>query len=324
MSPLRALNQRFERWVVSRHRPQASPQTIRRGRCYILPTRPGFVFAFLLLAMLLGAMNYSNNLAFALTFLLGGVGLVAMHHTNANILGLAIHIERIPPVFAGDPIWVPVRYQNISTGDRYALMAGTDRTDLNRDFAVDCASGEFAESGFELPPAARGVHTLPRFTVASEFPLGLFQAWSWLSFESRIVVYPKPAPLSRPIPPSAGEQGQRSGQREGRDDFSHLRDYRPGDALRSIHWKSYPHSQRLAVKTFAEPQDEALWLDWHSLGDLRDVEMRLSQLCRWVLDCEASGELFGLRLPALQIEPGQGHAHSHQCLDALARFEAVT
>ena len=35
--------------------------------------------------MLLGAMNYNNNLGFALTFLLAGVGIVSMHHCHHNL-----------------------------------------------------------------------------------------------------------------------------------------------------------------------------------------------------------------------------------------------
>ncbi len=315
------LSERFENWVVSRHVPQPPPVSIRRGRCYILPTRAGYMFALMLLAMLLGAMNYNNNLAFALTFLLAATSLVAMHHPHANLLGLTVHVGHIPAVFAGEPVWVPLQYTNAGSADRFSLLAGLKRSRLSLDLAVDCASGETAQSRFELPARERGVYRLPRFAVATEFPLGLFQSWSWLSLTSEYLVYPRPATGQRPIPPVASQHGTRSGQQEGRDDFSHLRDYRPGDALRSIHWKSFPHSGRLAVKTFAEPMDEALWLDWHQLTDLHDPEARLSQLCRWILDCEAGQKPYGLRLPGVEIAPARGHAHRTDCLERLARLK---
>ncbi len=313
------LNRRFEAWVVSRHHPEPSPQRIRRGRCYILPTRPGYLFALMLLAMLLGAMNYSNALAFALTFLLAGMGLVTMHHTNANLLGLSVGVPPIPPVFAGEPVHVPIQFGNDSKSSRYSILAAPRRQGLRHDRATDCAGGDRAMTGFDLPPQERGCHALPRFAVATEFPLGLFQAWSWQTLDCDYLVYPRPAGR-RPLPSAPGRQGQRSGWQDGRDEFSHLRDYRPGDSLRSIHWKRYPATGRLSVKTFAEPMDESLWLSWHSLADLNDPEQRLSQLCRWVLDCEAGRNPYGLRLPGKEIPPGRGLTHRNACLEALARF----
>lgn len=320
MSLRQRLNQRFENWVVSRHSPQAPPITIRRGRCYILPTRPGYVFALMLLAMLLGAMNYSNSLAFALTFLLAGMGMVTMHHTNANLLKLRVHIAHIPPVHAGDPVWVPVQLSHATEKTRYSLLCGLKRGDLSPDSAVDCEVDDSATTGFEIAPQARGVYRVPRFTVATEFPLGLFQAWSWITANSEYLVYPKVATQTRPIPPVSGDYGKRSGAQTGRDDFSHLRDYQHGDALRSIHWKRYGHTGRLTVKTFADPMDESLWLDWTSLTDMRDPEARLSQLCRWVLDAENGRQAYGLRLPGVELRPSRGPAHRQQCLEQLARF----
>ena len=54
--------------------------------------------------MLLGAMNYANSMAFALTFLLAGIGLLAMHDTHANLVNLSIAAEPVAPVFAGDAL----------------------------------------------------------------------------------------------------------------------------------------------------------------------------------------------------------------------------
>jgi uncharacterized protein (DUF58 family) len=62
-----------------------------------------------------------------------------------------------------------------------------------------------------------------------------------------------------------------------------------------------------------------LWLEWDTLREL-DVEARLSRLARWVVDAEAARLTYGLRLPGASIAPGQGPAHRHQCLRALALY----
>ena len=62
------------------------------------------------------------------------------------------------------------------------------------------------------------------------------------------------------------------------------------------------------------------WLDWRMTHG--DVEQRLSQLARWVLDAEEEGRPYGLRLPGNDIPAGQGELHQHRCLEALALFQS--
>ncbi len=76
-----AFGSRLQRFVSRRAPVGHLPFTLGSRRIYILPTRNGLYFAVLVLAMLLGSMNYNNSLGFALAFLLAAVGLVAMHHT---------------------------------------------------------------------------------------------------------------------------------------------------------------------------------------------------------------------------------------------------
>ena len=54
------------------------PVRFDRRRVYVLPTRFGMFYAALLMAMLLGALNYNNNPALLLGLLLGGAGLASL------------------------------------------------------------------------------------------------------------------------------------------------------------------------------------------------------------------------------------------------------
>jgi uncharacterized protein (DUF58 family) len=71
------------------------------------------------------------------------------------------------------------------------------------------------------------------------------------------------------------------------------------------------------VKQFQETMDREFWLDWDELAEL-DVEARLSQLARWVLEAEGRHLSYGLRLPGTRIAPSRGPTHQHACLKALA------
>jgi uncharacterized protein (DUF58 family) len=49
-----------------------------------------------------------------------------------------------------------------------------------------------------------------------------------------------------------------------------------------------------------------------------NTEARISRLTRWVLEADAAGMAYGLRLPSTVIAPASGATHRTQCLEALA------
>jgi hypothetical protein len=51
------------------------------------------------------------------------------------------------------------------------------------------------------------------------------------------------------------------------------------------------------------------------------VEEKLSRLTRWVIESDAAGLRYGLRLPRNQFEPDAGALHRDRCLQALALFK---
>jgi uncharacterized protein (DUF58 family) len=105
----------------------------------------------------------------------------------------------------------------------------------------------------------------------------------------------------------------------GDEDFAGLRNYVAGDALPRIAWKAYAREQGLQVKQFSAHQGQELWLDWSQLPNIAG-ERKLELLVRWVLDSDALGLLYGLRLPGSEIAPQHNPSHRAECLRALALF----
>ncbi|WP_439638945.1 DUF58 domain-containing protein [Nevskia sp.] len=319
---IRALRQRLHRWIATRTPRVPGPWRIHRRRVYIVPTRYGYGYGLLLFTMLLGAMNYSNSMAFALTFLLAGVGLLAMHDTHANLVNLSIAAEPVAPVFAGDELQFRLRLDNPSRHARHAI--GVHWPAVAAGQQVDIAAGETARLTLSLASTRRGWLPASRFAVATAFPLGLFQAWTWLELDIAGLVYPRPAEAGSAPPPGLQGDGAQREARPGIDSFVGLRGYRPGDPLQAIDWKSLarqpPPLGQPQIKQFAEPAAGTLWLDWQALPAEWPVEQRLAQLARWVLDAEAQQRRYGLRLPRRVCPPGSGSSHRHACLAALALF----
>src|SRR5688572_20480210 len=79
--PWSTLLRRVRALAMSLTRPrgrEALPVAIDSRRVYVLPTRFGLFYAALLAAMIVGALNYNNNPALMLGFLLAGAGLASL------------------------------------------------------------------------------------------------------------------------------------------------------------------------------------------------------------------------------------------------------
>lgn len=297
------------------HRVDADCVTLNRRRIYILPTRRGLFFALLLLLLLLGSINYALSLGFVLTFLLAGLGHVAMLHTYRNMSGVQISVGAVAPVFAGETAQFYVSLE--APGPRLAIGLHFKN---QAPVWVDLLEPGAQSIAVPLPTTQRGWLYPGRMTVFSYFPLGLFRAWSYVDFGARCLVYPRPLP-SRLF--ARGEHHAHGGtlhsQQEGADDFSTLRAYRLGDAPRHVAWKASTKSLNLLTKHFVNPSTATLWLDWQTLGDV-DTETRLSRLCALLLEAERTQQTYGLRLPGKEFTPALGAAQRERCLKALALF----
>ena len=285
-------------------------------RLYILPTREGLVFGLLLFALLIGAMNYQLSLAYLFTFLLGGIGVVGLIHTHRNLNGLTLRAGHVAPVFAGGTALFVLHLDNASAYTRYRVRI--EHADAETAFADVPAQGG-TELALSLAQSRRGFHRPGRFALSTTYPLGLFRCWTVLEFDWAVMVYPRPAADSQPFP--SGDSADQAGRasRAGDEEFDGLREYRPGDSLKRIAWKTLARELPPATKQFATPVSRGLWFD---LADTPggNIEAKLSRLTRWLLDAEAAGLNYGLRLSTRSFGPARGEAHLRACLETLARF----
>lgn len=296
-------------------RPIGVTTRLNRRHIYIIPTRFGWLYALLLLALLSGSINYSLSLGFAMTFLLAGLGSISMLHSWRNMVNLNISLRRAQPVFAGEPAIFEILVQDDSNRARYGIEAKfADQTSDTQDISA------LGETIFKLalPSSKRGWLKAPRVAFATEFPVSFFHVWAYAEIDSQCLVYPAPSQHSLVIP-SAHESGTSGNLRnpQGDDDFAGHRSYQFGDSPKRVDWKASSREQGLLTKQFQGEAISTLWLDWDAtVGD--NIEQRISQLTRWVLGAEANRLQYGLRLPQVQINPNAGEAHYHQCLSALA------
>lgn len=307
----------FIRWATRRQHVAANNIDLGRRRIFILPTRNGMLFSVVLLFMLMGAIHYSNSLAFLLAFLLTGLSGVAMWQTHRNLLGLRITKGTPRPVFAGNMAKLPLVLHNPGRSPRIALALQWQDAPIT---VLDIESKTDARAELLVPARHRGWLKPGRFRLYTRFPLGLFQAWTWMEFDWAVLSYPKPLTCALPGNSLTAGDITCSENQQGNDDFMGLRDYRPGDSSRHIAWKALAHNEQPLTKQFSSGRQEELWLDWGLLPDA-DAEHRLSMLCHQVIETHLLGRNYGLRLPKIEVAPGHGEAHKNHCLKVLALYE---
>lgn len=289
-----------------------------RRQLYMLPTRYGLLFALIATVLLLASINYGNGLGYALTFLLVAIAVVSMLHTHRNLHRLRVAPGVCVPVFAGETAQFEIVLVSDADAPRVGVVIEQNGAEIAR---TDVAAHASAAVMLGQRATRRGWQALPAFRVATRFPLGLLYSWSRpVRLAHACLVYPTPAmPLPFRATPAETLRPEQ-GQRLGGDDFIGVREYQPGDSPRHIDWKAFARTGMLTTKQFGGGYQALVWLDWDALPEF-DTEARLSVLARWVLEAEAAGAHYGLRLPGAVIAPDHGEAHEHACLKALALFE---
>ena len=294
--------------------PLIPPIKLNRHCVYILPTKAGFGFVAMITVILIGAMNYQNNLTYLLGFGLIGLIIVTMTETYRQLIGLTISIGHIEPVFCGQALKIPVIIKSQSQ-QRFSIELDKQSLHSCHDLAPPQTT-----LALNLPTEKRGLHKLGLLRITSRFPLGLFYAWTPMPMDINYLVYPK-AEINPPTSiPATNIETQAGNNKYGDDDFAGIKSYHPGDAPKHIHWKAYAKGQGLQSKQFATSQQPQQWIDWDETPGL-PLEQRLSRLTAWLLTAERNGEDFGLRMPDTIINPGHSTEHLHHCLKILALYQ---
>ncbi len=347
-----SFRERWRRWIDERS-PRRDRMTFTQRNVYIVPNKGGLGYTVVVLVLLLAAINEQLNLAYALAFLLGGVGLAAMWLTHGNLRGLSVSLGSLNSVHAGQPLPVPVvleagkrargRYGLLITQPERALgrlpsrwrrkaraqaLADAAARAASVDVHTEVAAGHPQQTTVAVETPARGWLSLPRFRVQTTYPLGLFHAWGYWRAEQRVLIWPALETTPPPLPDVPADGGGPVGLSATTVELPDgLRPWRRGDTIRSVAWKK--SATRLASgqspvsrEAAGRPRQER-WIEWEHASGLA-TEARLSRLATWLVMAERQasedGQPYGLRLPGLSVPPAHGPVQLHQCLDALATW----
>jgi hypothetical protein len=188
--------------------------------------------------------------------------------------------------------------------------------------------GEVVEVEGEVTALKRGVLRFEGLSMARTDPLGLCRSFSNVRAAQSVLVLPKRyrmPPIALPGVVKYQQGGVAMASHVGQsEEFVSLRDYRRGDPLRHIHWRSWAKAGKPVVKEF---EDEffvrhALVLDTftdfdHSEVFEEAVSVAASFACT-IVSQESLLDLLFVGPESYRFTAGRGLAHADQILEVLA------
>jgi uncharacterized protein (DUF58 family) len=321
-------------------RPQL-PTVTREGVCFLVVL--GFILA--------GALVRQINLLLALFALMAGLPLANWWLVRATLRRLEAR-RRVPRnVAAGDLLMVEIDLTNKRR--RLASWAVTVSEQIFRQNAPPGEKPIAARALFPYVRAGltrtesyrgrimrRGRYEFRSLQLSTRFPFGLIRSWCRIEQPQTLLVFPRLGRLTRrwqrlqqSVDLGTSNVQRRQGLLEG--DFYGLRDWRPGDSRRWIHWRTTARRQTPAVRQFEQQrnQDLALVIElWQperpTVTQIENVELAVSFAASIVSDlCRRGGRTLWVAVAASQPRFDSGPtslALTREVMESLAVADATS
>ena len=226
--------------------PRAAAVPAWRRRLSFTPL--GRWYVALTIAIGLAAINTGNNLLFLVLGLLLSSIVVSGLLSETSLR--AVRVERRLPASAsvGAPALVGLLARNSKPR---APSVGLELRERGGDVAghglvLLLGAGRTEEVSYRFTPQRRGRHRFEQLEVVTRAPFGLFEKSRPLSAPDELVVFPRRVAPPAQQPRQLAREGERPTGRAGHGLEVHaLRDHRPGEDMRSIHWRSSARAGRL-------------------------------------------------------------------------------
>ena len=241
----------------------------------------------------------------------------------------------------GRPVTVGVRVEASAAGESGPLVVswtGPDRFGRGVsiepvDSFVDCAPGRPGHARLEMTAERRGRYVVPGLGVSRTDPLGLLATRrAFRQPAQAVLAYPRffhierlPLPVGRRYQPGGIPLASSLGDM---NEFVSTREYREGDPLRKIHWRSWARRGVPVVKEYQEEYFSRIALVLDTFlprrprpGERRAFEAAVSVLAS-VADHFSRSEnvvdIFAAGPDIYQVSAGRSLAYLENVLDVLA------
>ena len=290
-------------------------------------TTGGAVFTAGSFAVGFAAVNTGNNLLYLLLGAMLGFIALSGWLSEQALAGLKVQRRTPQGVTVGKTVRITYHVTNrkrrLPTLAVYLIEEGLPGAAFIDELAAGQSDSVRSENHF----IRRGVYRLESLTLSTSFPFGLFTKERDIRLPGELVIWPR-ADRSVPLPAPPGGRGRPryseiAGDGSGaRGEYRGLREYRPGDDPRDIHWRSTARTGEPVVREYDQDAAETVWICLDTRAEAGDraeaaVETAASLAGRALHEDRS----FGLATGGAYVEPGTGSGQLERVLDALARVD---
>ncbi len=303
----------------------------------------GGVYVLTTVVMLIGAINGANNLLLWL-FGLGVAGLLVSGLLSGAAL-MGVRVERMTPerVRVGERLRVTyvlrsrgrlvpafaLEVEEVERAGWWGKWRGewTRCLKAGRGAAPMLRAGGRATATAEYAAVRRGEAVFGPCRVSTLFPFGLTRKSVTCMRRERVIVWPRAvlseqdqSRLSRAGEPGASRRGV-----QGTGEFYALREFRPGDPVRSVAWRATARLGRVVVKELVEHPGERVWIMLPPGDTGEALEAAIERAAGLAAHVIERGWSVGLVLEGeRQLLPAKaGMRHLREILDVLALYEGA-
>lgn len=290
-------------------------------------TTAGAVFTAGAFAVGFAAINTGNNLLYLLLGAMLGFIALSGWLSEQVLAGLEVHRRTPQGVTVGKTVRITYHVTNrkrrLPTLAVYLIEEGLPGS----AFIDELAAGESDSVRSQNHFIRRGIHHLEVLTLSTSFPFGLFTKERDVRLPGELVVWPRSdRPVALPAPP--GGRGRPSyseaagGGPGARGEYRGLREYRPGDDPRDIHWRSTAKRGEPVIREYDQDAAETVWVCLDTRAEPGDrAERAVETAASLAAGALREGRSFGLATGGVRVEPGTGSGQLEWVLDALARVD---
>jgi uncharacterized protein (DUF58 family) len=300
------------------------------------PTRAGWIFFGLTLAVGFAALNTGNNLLYLVLSLMLAFLVLSGVLSESALRGVSVR-RRLPnEIFAGSPARVALEISNaqrrvpsfaIVVEDRVLELPDMQRP-AGRVFALRVLPLSSESRQYRFEPTRRGSVTFTSFRVSTRFPFGLFLKSLVVEARQDALVFPEiePARVPAAIPADASfGEPYAAGLGPGAE-VSGVRDFGAGDSARRIDWRTSLRSGSLVVRDTERDRNRELEVRLRTRGSRPGdaFERAVRRAASAVVSALEQGVVVALRTDEVRICAATGGRQRLRLLSFLAEVEPST
>ncbi len=294
-------------------------------------TRDGKFVIVLTFGIGFAAINTGHNLLYLMLSVLLATMIASGLLSEAVLRGVAVRRAGPRRFVAGHRALTAYEVRNTKRRipsvalELWEVWTGPAPVRCDRALVLTLPAGAQATATGRITFERRGVYHTEGIVAGTGFPFSMFLKTRVFAAPSVAIVHPAPlddSSVEDLLPVANGLRGAPAPHPGRQGDFYGVRDVRPGDSARAVHWKLTARRRRPVCVEFEHPRQEvavlAVDLRAPARGAEEAVELAIRRAADAARSLSARGWSVGLLSAHAALPPRPGPGQLERILDALA------